>query len=161
MRLQRTTYQSKIRLSTHIASCIAALVPSTVDGQQEGGARSLASGGIQQCRDRNDAGASWTISSHTVALYLQEDVLLRRLIKEHGVKKWSSVAEGIPGRSGKSCRLRSEPIVNTACLFLSRLPHSCTACFRWYNQLCPHLKKESFSQDEDSTIIKASFTLTC
>lgn len=36
----------------------------------------------------------------------QEDVLLRRLIKEHGVKKWSSVAEGIPGRSGKSCRLR-------------------------------------------------------
>ena len=36
----------------------------------------------------------------------QEDVLLRRLIKEHGVKKWSSVAEGISGRSGKSCRLR-------------------------------------------------------
>lgn len=36
----------------------------------------------------------------------QEDVLLRRLIKEHGVKKWSSVAEGVPGRSGKSCRLR-------------------------------------------------------
>ena len=32
--------------------------------------------------------------------------MLRRLIKEHGVKKWSSVAEGIAGRSGKSCRLR-------------------------------------------------------
>lgn len=57
--------------------------------------------------------------------------MLRRLIKEHGVKKWSSVAEGIPGRSGKSCRLR------------------------WYNQLCPHLKKESFDEDEDSIIIKA------
>lgn len=40
------------------------------------------------------------------AQYPQEDVMLRRLIKEHGVKKWSSVAEGIPGRSGKSCRLR-------------------------------------------------------
>lgn len=61
----------------------------------------------------------------------EEDVLLRRLIKEHGVKKWSSVAEGIPGRSGKSCRLR------------------------WYNQLCPHLKKDSFDDDEDSIIIKA------
>ncbi|DBB06801.1 TPA: hypothetical protein ACH3X3_009464 [Trebouxia sp. C0006] len=61
----------------------------------------------------------------------EEDVMLRRLIKEHGVKKWSSVAEGIPGRSGKSCRLR------------------------WYNQLCPHLKKESFDEDEDSIIIKA------
>lgn len=57
--------------------------------------------------------------------------MLRRLIKEHGVKKWSSVAEGIAGRSGKSCRLR------------------------WYNQLCPHLKKESFDEDEDSIIIKA------
>ena len=44
--------------------------------------------------------------SSTLALLPQEDVLLRRLIKEHGVKKWSSVAEGIPGRSGKSCRLR-------------------------------------------------------
>lgn len=61
----------------------------------------------------------------------EEDVLLRRLIKEHGVKKWSSVAEGIPGRSGKSCRLR------------------------WYNQLCPHLKKESFDAEEDCIIIKA------
>ncbi|DBA85662.1 hypothetical protein WJX77_008792 [Trebouxia sp. C0004] len=61
----------------------------------------------------------------------EEDIMLRRLIKEHGVKKWSSVAEGIPGRSGKSCRLR------------------------WYNQLCPHLKKESFDEDEDSIIIKA------
>ncbi|KAA6421627.1 MAG: MYB transcription factor 1 [Trebouxia sp. A1-2] len=61
----------------------------------------------------------------------EEDIMLRRLIKEHGVKKWSSVAEGIPGRSGKSCRLR------------------------WYNQLCPHLKKESFDEDEDTIIIKA------
>ena len=25
---------------------------------------------------------------------------------------------------------------------------------RWYNQLCPHLKKESFSEVEDKTIIK-------
>jgi uncharacterized protein YodC (DUF2158 family) len=30
---------------------------------------------------------------------------------------------------------------------------SCGVC-RWYNQLCPHLKKESFDEDEDSIIIK-------
>lgn len=52
----------------------------------------------------------------------QEDDLLRRLIKEHGVKKWSSVAEGIPGRSGKSCRLRyvtgrGHRILSTVCQY--------------------------------------------
>ena len=30
-------------------------------------------------------------------------------------------------------------------------------CFcRWYNQLCPHLKKDSFDDDEDSIIIKVN-----
>ena len=27
---------------------------------------------------------------------------------------------------------------------------------RWYNQLCPHLKKEAFSEVEDKTIIKVN-----
>ena len=33
----------------------------------------------------------------------------------------------------------------------------CIVCLlfcRWYNQLCPHLKKESFDEDEDCVIIK-------
>jgi myb proto-oncogene protein len=37
---------------------------------------------------------------------LQEDDLLRRLIGEYGPKNWSVIANGIKGRSGKSCRLR-------------------------------------------------------
>lgn len=36
----------------------------------------------------------------------QEDELLRQLIKEYGPKNWSIIANGIRGRSGKSCRLR-------------------------------------------------------
>lgn len=84
----------------------------------------------------------------------QEDVLLRRLIKEHGVKKWSSVAEGISGRSGKSCRLR---YVVAGRRHLTTFGQCCTLYLlfcRWYNQLCPHLKKESFDEDEDCVIIK-------
>jgi hypothetical protein len=36
----------------------------------------------------------------------QEDDLLRHLIGEYGAKNWSIIANGIKGRSGKSCRLR-------------------------------------------------------
>lgn len=36
----------------------------------------------------------------------QEDDLLRQLIGEYGPKNWSIIANGIRGRSGKSCRLR-------------------------------------------------------
>ncbi len=39
-------------------------------------------------------------------LSVQEDGLLRRLIAEHGVKSWSIVSSFVPGRTGKSCRLR-------------------------------------------------------
>jgi len=62
---------------------------------------------------------------------MQEDDLLRSLIMEYGPKNWSVIANGIKGRSGKSCRLR------------------------WCNQLNPEVKKEPFSQWEDAVIIKA------
>lgn len=62
---------------------------------------------------------------------MQEDNLLRRLIKQHGPKNWSVIASGIVGRSGKSCRLR------------------------WCNQLNPEVKKEPFSQWEDAIVVRA------
>ena len=43
---------------------------------------------------------------------------------------WSDIARDIPGRSGKSCRLR------------------------WCNQLDPTVKKEPFSDWEDAVIIR-------
>jgi hypothetical protein len=36
----------------------------------------------------------------------EEDALLRELVKEVGAKKWSVIAESIPGRAGKQCRER-------------------------------------------------------
>mmetsp|Transcript_8203 Transcript_8203/g.14809 ORF Transcript_8203/g.14809 Transcript_8203/m.14809 type:complete len:363 (-) Transcript_8203:329-1417(-) len=61
----------------------------------------------------------------------EEDELLTNLIAVYGPRNWSLIANGIPGRSGKSCRLR------------------------WCNQLDPDVKKEPFSEWEDAVIIKA------
>lgn len=39
-------------------------------------------------------------------LPLQEDEALRRQVARLGARNWSLIAKAIPGRSGKSCRLR-------------------------------------------------------
>jgi len=61
----------------------------------------------------------------------EEDDLLCKLISRHGARNWSVIANGIRGRSGKSCRLR------------------------WCNQLNPSVKKEPFSAEEDAKILEA------
>ncbi|KAL2317115.1 hypothetical protein Fmac_030991 [Flemingia macrophylla] len=61
----------------------------------------------------------------------QEDAMLLRLVSEHGARNWSLISSGIPGRSGKSCRLR------------------------WCNQLSPEVQHRPFTPAEDRIIIKA------
>ncbi|XP_038897438.1 transcription factor MYB44-like [Benincasa hispida] len=60
-----------------------------------------------------------------------EDELLRRLVHNYGPRNWSLISKSIPGRSGKSCRLR------------------------WCNQLSPEVEHRPFTSDEDDTIIQA------
>ncbi|KAI3922405.1 hypothetical protein MKX01_006094 [Papaver californicum] len=61
----------------------------------------------------------------------EEDDLLQRLVTKHGARNWSLISKSIPGRSGKSCRLR------------------------WCNQLSPQVEHRAFSSEEDEKIIKA------
>ncbi|KAM3337970.1 transcription factor MYB73 [Capsicum galapagoense] len=61
----------------------------------------------------------------------EEDELLQKLVEEYGAKNWSIIGKSIPGRSGKSCRLR------------------------WCNQLSPQVEHRPFTRDEDDKIIKA------
>ncbi|KAF3663010.1 Transcription factor MYB44 [Capsicum annuum] len=61
----------------------------------------------------------------------EEDLVLMELINKFGARNWSMIAQGIPGRSGKSCRLR------------------------WCNQLDPLLKRKPFTDEEDRIIINA------
>lgn len=50
-----------------------------------------------------------------------EDSMLSQLVSNFGARNWSLIARGIPGRSGKSCRLR------------------------WCNQLDPAVKRKPFT----------------
>ncbi|XP_021732631.1 transcription factor MYB44-like [Chenopodium quinoa] len=61
----------------------------------------------------------------------QEDATLKKLVDQHGPRNWTLISEGIPGRSGKSCRLR------------------------WCNQLSPDVQHRAFSPTEDEIIVQA------
>ncbi|KAK7263193.1 hypothetical protein RJT34_30779 [Clitoria ternatea] len=61
----------------------------------------------------------------------EEDEALQRLVERHGPRNWSLISRSIPGRSGKSCRLR------------------------WCNQLSPQVEHRAFSPEEDETILRA------
>ncbi|OIW14894.1 hypothetical protein TanjilG_30613 [Lupinus angustifolius] len=61
----------------------------------------------------------------------EEDEALRRLVENHGPRNWTLISKSIPGRSGKSCRLR------------------------WCNQLSPEVEHRPFTPEEDEAIIKA------
>lgn len=61
----------------------------------------------------------------------EEDEALQRLVQNYGARNWSLISKSIPGRSGKSCRLR------------------------WCNQLSPDVEHRPFTPDEDETIMSA------
>ncbi|KAL1195009.1 Transcription factor MYB77 [Cardamine amara subsp. amara] len=61
----------------------------------------------------------------------EEDEQLRRMVEKYGPRNWSAISKSIPGRSGKSCRLR------------------------WCNQLSPEVEHRPFSSEEDETIVSA------
>lgn len=61
----------------------------------------------------------------------EEDESLQKLVQRHGARNWSLISRFIPGRSGKSCRLR------------------------WCNQLSPEVEHRAFSPEEDDLILRA------
>ncbi|KAL4191689.1 hypothetical protein AMTRI_Chr07g31150 [Amborella trichopoda] len=61
----------------------------------------------------------------------EEDDEIVKQVEKLGTKKWSVVAQSLPGRIGKQCRER------------------------WYNQLNPAIKKEPWTQEEDCVLIHA------
>ncbi|XAR57759.1 hypothetical protein NMG60_11026011 [Bertholletia excelsa] len=61
----------------------------------------------------------------------EEDGILQKQVEKYGPRNWSAISRSIPGRSGKSCRLR------------------------WCNQLCPQVEHRAFTPEEDETIIQA------
>ena len=85
-------------------------------GGADGGGAPAGSGGLARVK------GSWTP---------EEDDLLRRAVTRHGPRNWSVISAEIPGRSGKSCRLR------------------------WCNQLSPGVERRAFTPEEDALIVSA------
>ncbi|XP_004500264.1 transcription factor MYB64-like [Cicer arietinum] len=61
----------------------------------------------------------------------EEDRKLLKLVKQHGVRKWSQIAEKLEGRAGKQCRER------------------------WHNHLRPDIKKDSWSEEEERILVES------
>nr|KYP60154.1 Transcription factor MYB98 [Cajanus cajan] len=61
----------------------------------------------------------------------EEDRKLLKLVKQHGVRKWSQIAEKLDGRAGKQCRER------------------------WHNHLRPDIKKDSWSEEEERILVES------
>ncbi|KAJ8602089.1 hypothetical protein CTAYLR_001644 [Chrysophaeum taylorii] len=61
----------------------------------------------------------------------EEDAKVVELVKEHGAKRWSTIAAQLPGRISKQCRER------------------------WHNHLNPEISKQPWSVDEDRTILQS------
>ncbi|MFS7964791.1 putative transcription factor MYB-HB-like family [Helianthus anomalus] len=59
-----------------------------------------------------------------------EDRKLLKLVKVHGVRKWSHIAEQMIGRAGKQCRER------------------------WHNHLRPDIKKDTWNEDEERMLVE-------
>ncbi|CAA0809771.1 myb domain protein 56 [Striga hermonthica] len=60
-----------------------------------------------------------------------EDAKLKALVAQFGPHNWNLIADKLPGRSGKSCRLR------------------------WFNQLDPKINKGPFSEEDERRLLAA------
>ncbi|KAK8513607.1 hypothetical protein V6N13_002341 [Hibiscus sabdariffa] len=61
----------------------------------------------------------------------EEDELIIELVNKYGPKKWSTIAQHLPGRIGKQCRER------------------------WHNHLNPAINKQAWTQEEELALIRA------
>jgi len=60
-----------------------------------------------------------------------EDWMLQEIVEKNGAHRWSTVATYLPGRMGKQCRER------------------------WFNHLCPDVKKGAWTPEEDRMIMES------
>ncbi|KAI4337473.1 hypothetical protein L6164_015887 [Bauhinia variegata] len=61
----------------------------------------------------------------------EEDEIIIDLVNKYGPKKWSTIAQHLPGRIGKQCRER------------------------WHNHLNPNINKEAWTQEEELALVRA------
>lgn len=65
----------------------------------------------------------------------EEDELMTKLVTMHGTRRWGLIGSQLNGRTGKQCRER------------------------WHNQLDPKINKESWTREEEQTLLNAHNSL--
>ncbi|OMO59962.1 hypothetical protein CCACVL1_24505 [Corchorus capsularis] len=65
----------------------------------------------------------------------EEDRKLVQLVEQYGLRKWSHIAQMLPGRIGKQCRER------------------------WHNHLRPDIKRDTWTEEEDRVLIETHIEL--
>ena len=85
---------------------------------------------IKKPKYRPSAGAFKRVSTKS-NWSLKEDQLLTRLVEMRGPGEWSKIAQFFDNRIGKQCRER------------------------WFNHLCPNIKKSRWTEEEDRMLIEA------
>ncbi|RWV83295.1 hypothetical protein BHE74_00027317 [Ensete ventricosum] len=86
----------------------------------------------------------------------EEDVILSRLVSKFGARNWSLIARGIPGRSGKSCRLRW---CNQLDPYVKRRPFTGTSSSCLFFGLCSQTFSCMFAAEEEDSIIIAAHAI--
>ncbi|XP_022926545.1 transcription factor MYB98-like [Cucurbita moschata] len=73
----------------------------------------------------------WTVEEDRFDICVEKNRVLVQLVEQYGTRKWSHIAQTLPGRIGKQCRER------------------------WHNHLRPDIKKDTWSEEEDRVLIEA------
>lgn len=86
----------------------------------------------------------------------QEDALLEQLIQQNGAKDWSEIAKFLPLRCGKQVCAppRGWGSRRRALTASARRSARCQCRERWFNHLCPGVKKGEWTTEEDALIFE-------
>jgi hypothetical protein len=92
---------------SHPCTCACSQASDTSSASQEDRQRVLCLGSLLLMMSLHYRALYMSLSRLSLeSISVQEDEILTRLVGMYGPRNWSVIASGIPGRTGKSCRLR-------------------------------------------------------
>ncbi|KAA3458003.1 myb-related protein B-like [Gossypium australe] len=84
----------------------------------------------------------------------EEDEMIIELVNKFGPKKWSTIAQHLPGRIGKQCRERCDDRA-PGFIGLMLLNFNSSHSDMWHNHLNPAINKEAWTQEEELALVRA------
>jgi len=126
-------YFSLVPSATGAGECVKLLSENMLQSSAVAAAQSMAGLG-HPGHGLDDGGNKAKQAPRSRTWTKEADAAIVDLVQEYGPKHWSQIAAHVPGRSGKQCRER------------------------WQHHLNPHIKKETWTQEEDMILMAAHRT---